>query len=200
MQQVALSTRPVDVMPTELAVSDKTLLNKYRNKWLQAVRRYGTKQARKNGFGDVYAWLYRHDRHWLIAINHQHSVKPDKHQTRLDWRKRDIDTVRELIQLRYATEQELLLPRRSINWYLAQLQHKATIEKNLKHLPLCRLFFDRYCENIEQYQIRRITRTVIRLEAADNDLKRWQVLRMSGLSEQRLTDWARTFLQEVIGI
>lgn len=200
MQQVVSSKHSAKVTPSQLAVSDNTQLDKYRNRWLSAVRRYGTKQARENGFGDVYAWLYRHDRHWLIEINHQHSVKPDKHQTRLDWRRRDSDTVRELIQLRDATEQKLLLPRRSMNWYLAQLQHKATIEKNLKHLPLCRLFFDRYCENIEQYQIRRITRTAIRLAIADETAKRWQMLRLSGLSEDRLTEWARMFLKEVIGI
>lgn len=200
MQQVASSRHPAKVTLPQVAVSDNTQLDKYRNRWLSAARRYGTKQARENGFGDVYAWLYRHDRRWLTVMNKLHALKRDKHQARVNWRMRDLAAVRILILLRDATEQDLLLPKRTMNWYLAQLQHKTSIEKNLKQLPLCRLFFDRYCENIEQYQIRRITRTVIRQESAGENLKRWQVLRLSGLSEERLTELAQKFMQEIIGI
>lgn len=200
MQQVASSRHPVKVTPFQIAVSDITQLDKYRHRWLSAVHKYGTKQARENSFGYVYAWLYRHDRDWLMATNQQYCIKPKTRKAKVDWRNRDRDNVRTLIQLRDAAELDLLLPRRSMNWYLAQLQRKATIEKHLKQLPLCRLFFDRYCENIEQYQVRRITRTVIHLDSAGGDLKRWQVLRLSGLSEDRLTELAREFLQEIIGI
>lgn len=200
MQQVASSRHPAKVTPPQVAVSDNTKLDNFRNRWLSAARRYGAKQARENGFGDVYAWLYRHDRDWLIATNQQYCIKPNTCRLKVDWRKRDHDNVRRLIQLRDSTEQDLWPPRRTKNWYLAQLQRNATIEKNLKHLPLCRLFFDRHCENIEQYQIRRITRIVIRLNLAGADLKRWQVLRLSGLSEERLTELAREFLQEIIRI
>lgn len=200
MQQVASSRHPAKVTPPQVAVSDNTKLDNFRNRWLSAARRYGAKQARESGFGDVYAWLYRHDRDWLIATNQQYCIKPNTCRLKVDWRKRDHDNVRRLIQLRDSTEQDLWPPRRTKNWYLAQLQRNATIEKNLKHLPLCRLFFDRHCENIEQYQIRRITRIVIRLNLAGEYLKRWQVLRLSGLSEERLTELAREFLQEIIGI
>lgn len=184
----------------ELKGTSESELSNHRSMWLATVKEYGTKLARLNGFGDVYAWLYRRDRQWLMKINRSHKVPEPKHQPKVDWHKRDMDTLKILISQRNESELRLDDPKHSANWYLNRLEHKATIEKHLDLLPLCRLFFDRYCENIFEYQIRRITCTVMRLTLDGESLRRWKVLRWSGLSEERLTEMASRFLKEVIGI
>lgn len=183
-----------------LNCTDENLLIECRGQWREAVEKHGTKQARLNGFDDLYAWLYRRDRDWLLKTNQVNRRPEPKHKAKVDWQKRDRDTVKKLIGICESSELQPDIPRRSINWYLNQFEHKASIEKHLKLLPLCRLFFDRYCENIFEYQIRRITRTVISIMLDDEPLKRWQVLRKSGLSEERLTEQASLFLKEIIGI
>lgn len=182
----------------ELKGTDASDLRKYRNRWLAAVKEHGTKLARLNGFGDVYAWLYRRDRQWLLDVNRSHKMPEPKHRAKVDWYRRDMDTLKMLIALRNESELRLDDPRRSRNWYLNRLEHKAGIEKHLDLLPLCSLFFDRYCENIFEYQIRRMTRTAIRIKRDGEPVKRWQVLRWSGLSEERLTEPARRFLKEIL--
>lgn len=184
----------------ELKGTGESELSKYRSKWLAAVKEHGTKLARLNGFGDVYAWLYRRDRQWLMETNRSHKAPEPKQQVKVDWHRRDMDTLKTLITLRNVSELRLDDLRRSRNWYLNRLEHKAPIEKHLDLLPLCSLFFDRYCENIFEYQIRRMTRTAIRITRDGEPLKRWQVLRWSGLSEERLTEPASRFLKEVLGI
>ena len=188
-------------IPTKiLGEKDNPLLIEYRSRWLAVVEKQGTKQARLNGFGGVYAWLYRRDRNWLFKTNQTNRKLEPKHKAKVDWPRRDKDIVRKLIGILELSEQKLDTPRLSMNWYLNQLKHKAQIEKHLDLLPLCSLFFVRYCESIFEYQIRRITRTVIHITRDDEPLKRWQVLRGASLSEQRLTNLARRFLEEVLEI
>lgn len=192
---------PATKTPTkELEGSDERELSEYRLRWAAAVKEHGTKRARLNGFGDIYAWLYRHDRQWLTDVNRIHKVPEPAHPTKVDWHRRDIDTLKMLSTLRNESESRLDDPRHSANWYLNQLVHKATIEKHMELLPLSSLFFERYCENIFEYQIRRMTRTVIQITSEGEPLKRWQVLKWSGLSEDRLTGPASSFLKEVLGI
>lgn len=179
---------------------DKVECKDYRSRWLAAVKKQGTKQARLNGFGSVYAWLYRHNKSWLLKVNRSHKVLKQKHQLKVDWHLRDKDMLKVLRTLRDDMELRLDDPRHSANWYLNQLEHKTGIEKHLDRLPLCSLFLDRYCENIFEYQIRRMTRSVIRLTQEGEPLKRWHVLRLAGLSEERLTKPATRFLEEVLGI
>ncbi|MBT1063982.1 TniQ family protein [Bowmanella sp. Y26] len=185
---------------TALQEMDQTQLESYRRSWLDAVGKYGTKMARLSGYGDVYAWLYRHDRNWLMEVNLSHKAPKPKYEGKIDWHKRDVNTVKSLIALCNGNECRLDDPRRSKNWYLNQLKQRAGIEKHLKLLPLCSLFFDRYCENIFEYQIRRMSRTAISTVQSGGPFKRWQVLRWSGLSEERLTEPARRFLKEILGI
>ncbi|WP_412496371.1 TnsD family Tn7-like transposition protein [Shewanella chilikensis] len=192
---------PEQKAPTkELKGTDDNQRREYRGRWLAALKEHCTKQARLNGFGEVYAWLYRRDRQWLMEVNRSHKMPESKHRNTVDWQKRDRDTVRKLMGLRDRNELQQGTVRHSMNWYLNQLEHKASIEKHLNLLPLCRLFFDRYCENMFEYQIRRITDTTIYLLQDGEPLKRWQVLRRSGLSEERLTELTRQFIKEVLGI
>ncbi|MGZ3159498.1 MAG: TnsD family Tn7-like transposition protein, partial [Burkholderiaceae bacterium] len=193
--------------PKEPCVSYKVSVNQavnadktdaYRDKWLGLVRQFGTKQAKTNGGGAVYIWLYRNDRVWLLDINKQHQRPKKVINTRVAWKARDRAVVRSLCKIRDEYASDLRLPRRTMNWFLSHIDHASTVEKKRCKLPLTRLFLDKYCESIEDYQIRRITNITNSVPSEQHDWKRWKILRMSGLSEERLREQARRFLERII--
>lgn len=168
-----------------------------RSKWLSGLKRFGTKGARKMGLTAIYAWLYRNDRHWLLQVNRKFSKSTMHNQRRVDWHQRDIKTVKQFFRIMNDAERELSGRRRSSSWYLNRITNKPTIEKNLNKLPLCKRFLAVYSESVWECQMRRITAVLIDLVRADEDVKRWVVLRKTGLSEVRLTPQARQLIEEV---
>lgn len=174
--------------------------NKYRDLWLSVVAKNGVNNARKHKFGHVYAWLYRHDKVWLLRVNKQFKAPSIIKKPRIDWCKRDRHLVKLLCHIKNDSELKLDDPRHSMNWYLSKLYYGSTVVKHLNDLPLCKLFFLRFCENIAEYQIRRITCAVIKQSLTNSMLRRWNILRMSGLSEHRLTPLADAFLLNIIRI
>lgn len=171
-----------------------------RERWMELVTAHGTKKARELGGGGLYTWLYRHDKGWLLKTNSEHRLNAVTTNSRVDWQVRDFTVVRQLICIRKECELHLDTPRQSMRWYLSKTGLMSTIEKNLTRLPLTYLFFNKYCEDISEYQIRRITRVVQLLGSKGMPISRWRVLRMAGLSEERLTEWTRRLLVEVVGV
>ncbi|PHR65612.1 MAG: transposase [Idiomarina sp.] len=169
-----------------------------RSLWGKALVEYGVKKARQTGFAATYAWLYRNDRDWLLIQNKMFHKKRRNARCRVDWKKLDISLTRSLITIQRACEAHLNGARRSMNWFRNQLSKKTSLEKNHSKLKLCSQFFERYAESTEDYQIRRLTRTVRDSRIADVDINRWTLLRRSGLSEERLTGEARLFIDEVL--
>lgn len=178
--------------------ADKLTILKRRRIWLKAIKNKGTKRARLEGAGGDYAWLYRHDRAWLLSLNAKLMCKRSALSARVNWSSFDRGLLKALISIRDCFEIKLESPRRSRNWYFNQLDHKSKVEKNLYKLPLCKLFLSRYTETIADYQIRRITHVAIERHKQSEHLKRWDVLRSAGLSEERLTEEAKEFLYEVM--
>jgi hypothetical protein len=177
------------------------LRQEYQQCWTQLVKQYGVKPARqKKHGGATYAWLYRHDKTWLLKFNSLYRVYPKPINLRVNWRQKDILTVRELVKIRNSHELFLELPKMTRNWYLKQLKSPSTVEKKLYKLPLCHQFFIRYCENTAEYQIRRLTKIVIQLKTPLIELNRWRVLRLAGLSEERLKLGTRDFLMKIMEI
>ena len=199
-KQVCLQPKENKVLITPLLDATEKDKTKYRDLWLVAVVKNGVNYARKQKFGYVYAWLYRHDRNWLLQVNNQYKVPNITKNQRIDWNKRDRHLVKLLCRIKNDIELQLDDPRHSMNWYLSKLYCGSTVGKHLNDLLLCKLFFSRFCENIAEYQIRRITCAVIAQSLSNNTLRRWKILRMSGLSEQRLTSLADTFLLRIIQI
>jgi hypothetical protein len=63
---------------------------------------------------------------------------------------------------------------------------------------LLRYFFKlKVSTHPSSYQIRRITRTIIQFHKINQHPASWQLLRHSGLSEERLTDEALKFLNQI---
>ncbi|GAA3923758.1 TnsD family Tn7-like transposition protein [Litoribacillus peritrichatus] len=197
LEAIHYKTFVVSKPPSSMTVSKDEIKQK-RLTWSLHVELKGVNVSRRSGFGGVYAWLYRNDRSWLMAFNKSHKQSRSAKKFRVRWQNRDRCLVKQLIGIRNQSELELQSPRWSKARFMSQSRKRATLEKHLSLLPLCRLFFDLYTESVSEYQIRRITCTIIELGKNNRALRRWRVLRNSGLSEARLTDLARQFLKEVI--
>ncbi|HCB1812775.1 TPA: TniQ family protein [Citrobacter braakii] len=169
----------------------------YRVRWQQLLESHGVKQARLSHQA-LYAWLYRHDRSWLLQFNRQHHQGHARENRRVDWPKRDRKACRQLFHILNLHESKLDSPRLSRNWYLSKLPSGSMIEKNLRSMPLTRLFFQRYCEDITDYQIRRLALAARSLVQSECSLRRWRLLRLAGLSDERLTSLADDLLRDVL--
>ena len=175
---------------------DSLILRAKRTEWMSLIQTLGIKPSRiKNSA--LYAWLYRNDKAWLLTKNKSFHALPASIPKKVDWCLRDWHMVRRLFKIFYQSLDDLSLPRQSRNWYLRQLTQHSTIEKNLHQLPLTHKFLSTFSEDISSYQIRRITRTIIQFQKINQHQASWQLLRYSGLSEERLTDEALKFLNQI---
>lgn len=172
-----------------------------REKWkflLSHARDRGIKVVRQKN-NALYAWLYRHDRNWLLATNAKLRIVGTNNR-HVDWRMRDRNLVRMLIHIRDLTTADLNQPRKSRNWYLGKLSHRASVTKHLAQLPLCRTFFQRYSETIGEYQIRRIIREMNEDARAGTCSMRWELERRCGLDKRRIRPEAAAFLSNIWSI
>ncbi|WP_455232908.1 TnsD family Tn7-like transposition protein [Geopseudomonas aromaticivorans] len=190
-RQFDLSTdRSVQLFPVEYGQKQQ-----YRAVWLQALDSHGgAKAAKQNGGEACYAWLYRHDRSWLIAAN-QARPHGQGNNSRVDWRARDRKLVRLLIRIGRDGEEDLSLSRRSRNWFLQQLPHRVSVEHHLDQMPLCRTFLDRYTESVGEYQIRRLTAAMLEDIQQGISSRHWELERRCGLENSKLAPIAAAFIR-----
>ncbi len=190
-RQVDLASEwSVQLLPAEFEQKQQ-----YRAIWLQALANHGgAKAARQDGAGACYAWLYRHDRHWLMVAN-QVRQRRQGNNSHIDWRARDIRLVRLLIRIGRGSEEDLGLPRRSRNWFLQQLPHRASVEHRLDQLPLCCTFLDRYAESVGEYQIRRLTAAMLKDVQTGITSRRWELEKRCGLEKSRVAPLTTAFIR-----
>lgn len=162
--------------------------------WLNLLVLHPPKQARQNSKA-LYARLYRQHREWLLDTNYQHAAPKAKPTSRrVDWDKRDREYLHALRQLTVFLQSNPQGPRRSKACFFKLLGNASTVEKNISRMPLSNSFLADHVESVAQYQIRR-------LQNAHNDLltlfdtpPRWRLLRNATLSDERLTEQARVYL------
>lgn len=106
--------------------------------------------------------------------------------------------VRELTKIRNKYLFDTEGPRRSKKWYLSHLDRGTSVDKQLNKLPLTKEFLCRYAEDVSDYQIRRITNTLIKV--GGGEIARWVLLRQSGLSDERLTEITEAFLKDLLPV
>src|SRR5690606_4427916 len=191
-RSIALQEKHVNNAPDNPA---KTIaLTTDQQHWLKLLSTQEAKAARKQ-HPALYAQLYRAQRAWLTAINKEHKrpTQPER-KSRINWQARDAEYLRCLQELTTFVTATNDGPRRSHNFWLKNLKAPATLEKQLARLPLTRAFIQRYTETVADFQIRRLENTYADLKEHMSQPPRWRLLRSSGLSEQRLTPAARTFL------
>lgn len=169
-----------------------------RETWQKLTLEHGIKAARKVEFGGaVYAWLYRHDRAWLLKFNRQQKQPRELPGFKIDWHQRDLLTIRALRKLPACADLMYKGPRISANYLLSHLPNHSSIEKNLDKLPLVRMYLQRYTETITEYQLRRLATTCAGFYEDGVELKQWVALRKAGLSKERFTTDTQRVLNEL---
>ncbi|WP_404341727.1 TnsD family Tn7-like transposition protein [Pseudoalteromonas mariniglutinosa] len=166
-----------------------------RTEWQHVVAKFGVKGARNQGFAGLYIWLYRHDKQWLMQSN-QDSVRPSIAKiNKVDWPCRDKKYVKQLISLINEVEIQLDSDRHTVTWLVTHASIPLSQIKHLEKLPLCKLFFEKYCESIEEYQCRRIALACIDSLKKYEQLKAWRIERIAGLSKER----TRPIVSQLLG-
>ena len=191
-RSIALQEKHVNNAPDHPVKN--TALTTDQQHWLKLLSIQEAKAARKKAPA-LYARLYRAQRAWITAVNKEHKrpAQPER-KSRINWQTRDAEYLRCLQELATFITATNDGPRRSHNFWLKNLKAPSTLEKQLARLPLTRAFIQRYTETVADFQIRRLENTYADLKEHMSQPPRWRLLRSSGLSEQRLTPAARTFL------
>ncbi|AFP32792.1 TnsD family Tn7-like transposition protein [Marinobacter sp. BSs20148] len=180
--------------PQQLLASIKQK-RQYRADWLKALDIHcEATAARRNGGASCYAWLYRHDRNWLMAANRSRPRRKGNN-SHVDWAGRDRKLVRLLIRIGKDSDEELSLPRRSCSWFLHQLPHWVSVSHHLDQMPLCRAFLERYAESVGEYQIRRLTAVMIEDVRAGISSRHWELERRCGLEISRQASLTTEFIR-----
>lgn len=196
VHQIPCNPPSTDTPIQRTKCKDYLILRAKRNEWVSLIQNFGIKPSRVKNAA-LYAWLYRNDKAWLLTTNKSFHALPSSIPKKVDWPLRDWHMVRRLFKIFYQSLDDLSLPRQSRNWYLKQLPQHSTVEKNLYQLPLTHKFLSTFSEDISSYQIRRITRTIIQFKKINQQPVSWQLLRLSGLSEERLTNETLKFLNQI---
>jgi hypothetical protein len=169
----------------------------YRTRWLMLVKKFRSLKdirATKEG-ARVYSWLYRFDRDWHIKHSLVHERKKPKDR-RVDWKKRDHELVKRLLDIERKSYLDLELPRKSRPWYAKQANATNLIPDKLKKLPLCHCFFERYQETVEEYQLRRLLAIVVeKLNRGQPIPQIYELERSAGLSKERIREPAKEVLR-----
>lgn len=180
---------------------DMGVIEANRVDWLKLIQsnKSSVKEARKVNQA-LYAWLYRNDKQWLMNTNKIYHKPHIPKGFVVDWQRRDTELVKALINLDKQTCIDLTLPRKSKKWWMQQIDSVSLIEKNLDKLPVVSKFLDQYSEDISDYQIRRLSRVLIDSLLNKEALQRWEVLRLAGLSDERITQESSRFLAKAHNI
>lgn len=179
------------------AVITESQLSQDQIEWKQLLEQNPPKVSRSHTPA-LYARLYRNHRDWLININKIHRAENKTINKRVDWPQRDRQIARDLRRACKNLSEDLNAPHLSRTFLINQLNHRATIEKNLYRLPRCSALLTLYSESTSDYQARRITRSYLSMLDNSQEIKRWSLLRESGLSDERITETAAVFLKEVL--
>lgn len=182
----------------QASYSDLTLK---RKAWQQLVLQYQEIKVARQSLdgGALYAWLYRHDRDWLVQWNQMHKSVRLVSAPRVNWKQRDRIAARQLLRIINRLDSSLDHPRATSSWLLKQVPNGISLAKSLQKLPLVSLCLKRYFERVEDYQIRRICQAFIKLKQEETEPSHWRLLRSATLSKEGITEDAQKFLDMICG-
>lgn len=183
--------------PSKLKSVTATTRNKRRKSWLGYINQYSDKPVQffKTNLEtrNLYIALTRTDNEWYQQ--HKPKIrKKVKNCSRLNWNKRDKSLVKKLIVIYGNHCESLSGPRLSKSWYCSHFKEKYFYR--LDNLPLCKLFFQKYTESTEQYQIRRLTYKLINLiQSGKQNKSILEIARKAGLSEGSIKPYTKVILE-----
>jgi hypothetical protein len=169
-------------------------LTRDQQDWMKMLAEQPPKKARTVAPA-LYARLYRYDRLWLKQVNQdQPRANVVIRKPRVDWRRRDLHYLAKLREIIRFLRAHPSGPRQSKTYLLKQLGKLSTLEKKLDRLPRTKRLLERYIESVPEYQKRRLRNAWRQLNQDFEHPPHWRLLRIAGLSEARLTQEARDYL------
>ena len=165
-----------------------------RKQWLTQMKEHPTMTRTELRQLDraLYAVLYRWDRAWLFA-NGPILRTPVRTHLRVDWQRRDA-ALEEAIRaeaVRIAAARPVI--RISESRLLGRLSARAALTHNGDKLPRAQVALLECCENVETFQLRRIS-TVLDASPDADTMPDWAVLRSARINPSRHQDGARGLL------
>lgn len=181
-------------IPTRANVEATLDLTEDQYEWMKVLEECPPKAARA-AKPALYARLYRSDRLWLKQVNRdQLRARTVNRKPRVNWGQRDRHYLAKLREIFRFIRANTSGPRQSRTYLLKRLGKSSTLEKKLHLLPRTRRLLLRYSESVAQYQVRRLQNAWHETQQDFEQPPRWRLLRCAGLSEERLTNEARNYL------
>lgn len=153
-----------------------------RNLWIELMSEYPqhTRTELRKINPSLYMRLYRSDKEWL-SKNSPDKVNKKVNNQRVNWHVRDLQILEE-VQNAYTELKNGVKPKRITISKLGKLTKRSSLlEKKLHKLPKTKEFINNIIESVEEFQIRRIKRTVEQLDK--EDLLLWKIRRKAGIKE-----------------
>ncbi|MGJ9418585.1 TnsD family Tn7-like transposition protein [Massilia sp. CMS3.1] len=194
LTRVSVSTvnRVLGTLPNvaEIRKVHKNVANlaNYRAKWLDAIAENPTLgiQMVRAVAGAAYAWLYRHDRSWLIdSISARPNISRRPRNSRVDWPKRDLvlcDVINtEAQRLRFSSSRD----RVSAASLLRAATSESNWRRNIEKLPLVTQAIIENTEDDEMFRKRR--RGLAKADLAKKghlEPAEWRIQQASGIRKK----------------
>lgn len=174
----------------------KERVSDYRMEWSALCSKFRLlKDIRLTREGSrLYSWLYRFDNKWLMANLPARSRNDMGRQ--INWCRRDIQLVRKLIRIRDENYEKSNIPRMTQTWFIATANVSWGVCSHLEKLPLCKSFFIKYTESVDEYQVRRILDIMLDHISKGKPLpKTYEIERIAGLSKKRSREPVKQILR-----
>lgn len=155
----------------------------HRRTWRQAVESHqnvGVSAVRATATS-TYAWLYRHDREWLLRSSTA-LHPPCKRTRRVNWAERDAELCRHLMQHVNSVMARVNRPRISKTLMLRAVGD-AMVRTNAIRLPRLQTMLSELEETPLEFQIFRIDRAIQQLDAQGLPITLWRIQRLAGIRE-----------------
>lgn len=154
-----------------------------RQTWLRLRRSHadlGAKELRTIAPG-LYAWLYRHDRHWLVEHLPPRKT-PKTIRPRVDWAKRDEELAGQIATAAAHIKNRQGKPKCVTVTAIGKVLGKQSLfEAALTKLPLTRSVINSVLESGEDFAVRRVHTAAAKLRATEGLFPRWKLVRAAGL-------------------
>lgn len=171
-------------LPQEEGVLSAEIVRGYRRRWINTGLVSASVRQRRVLDGAAYAWLYRHDRNWLIAgPGHAPASTTRKtRRSRIDWEKRDQNYARRIEAT--SSAQRARSPRRrlSMSALMRAVAPQTSLRSQLPRLPRCREALQQNVESVMDFQQLRYARAGAELADINGCFPQWKALKLAGLN------------------
>ncbi|MDR6861443.1 TnsD family Tn7-like transposition protein [Variovorax guangxiensis] len=170
-------------LPQEEGVPSAEVVRGYRKRWINTGLVSASVRQRRVLDGAAYAWLYHHDRNWLIAgPGHAPASTTRKtRRSRIDWEKRDENYARRIEATSSAQRDRAPRRRRSMSALMRASAPETSLRAQLYRLPRTREALQANAESVPAFQRLRYARAAACLADADGGFTQWKALKLAGL-------------------